>query len=189
MRRRRHRRVLGAAALLLLAALAAGLVLARLPDRGIVPERAVREDAEARFDRLFRAGIEALRAGLPDEAARAFAAARRLRPEVVEATVDLAFAELLRGRHAHARALFTEAVALRPGQVNAWYGLAEALAAAGDLPGALGAMRTFLHLAPPDDRFRRRAMAAVWEWESTLDADEAADGPDLLPVVGPGGRR
>ena len=31
---------------------------------------------------------------------------------------------------------------------------------------ARGAMRTYAHLAPKDDPFRRKAEAALWEWES-----------------------
>ena len=43
-------------------------------------------------------------------------------------------------------------------------------------------MRTYLHLAPGDDAFRRRAMSALWEWEARRDAVRAtaagSAGPD-----------
>ena len=38
--------------------------------------------------------------------------------------------------------------------------------ALGDMPAALGAMRSFVHLAPPDDPFVTRARSALWEWQS-----------------------
>jgi hypothetical protein len=56
----------------------------------------------------------------------------------------------------------------RPGQANAYYGLATALEAGGDLEGALGAMRTYVHLEAPDAPFLRKAAAAIWEWETRL---------------------
>jgi hypothetical protein len=34
-----------------------------------------------------------------------------------------------------------------------------------DRPMALGAMRTFVHLAQPDDPYLRKARAALWEWQ------------------------
>ena len=35
----------------------------------------------------------------------------------------------------------------------------------GELPAARGAMRTYAHLAPASDPFRRKAEAALWEWK------------------------
>ena len=89
-----------------------------------------------------------------------------LAPRMPEARVNMGFAMLGLGRAALAREHFDAAIDLRPGQRNAYYGLAEALEAVGDTAGALGAMRTFVHLSPPDDPFVRRARAALWEWQA-----------------------
>jgi hypothetical protein len=57
-------------------------------------------------------------------------------------------------------------MALRPEQANAYYGLAVALEALGDRPGALGAMRSFVHLAKEGDPWVPKARAALWEWQA-----------------------
>ena len=87
-------------------------------------------------------------------------------PELPEAHVNMGYALLGLGRHAEARAFFDGATALKPDQANAYYGLALAWEAAGDLPMATGAMRSYLHLAR-DERPEHlsRARAALWEWE------------------------
>ena len=37
-----------------------------------------------------------------------------------------------------------------------------------DYEGALGAMRSYIHLSPPNDPFLAKARAAIWEWETKL---------------------
>lgn len=51
-------------------------------------------------------------------------------------------------------------------RASACYGLAIAHEELGDLPEAMGAMRTYLHLAPPGNKHQARARAALWEWET-----------------------
>jgi hypothetical protein len=55
-------------------------------------------------------------------------------------------------------------------QANAYYGLAITSEKLGDLEGAIGAMRSFLHLADgsTDKKHLRKARAALWEWEAQL---------------------
>ena len=60
------------------------------------------------------------------------------------------------------------ATALRVRQVNAYYGLAITLEGMNDLPAAIGAMETYLHLTKADDPYRRKAEAAIWEWREAL---------------------
>ena len=81
------------------------------------------------------------------------------------------------GRTHSARDFFVGALELKPSQVNAYYGLAEASEALGDMSTALGAMRSFVHLARPDDPFVRRARAALWEWQS-LPKQQSAQAPE-----------
>ena len=154
-----------------------GLALAWLPDwAGSVTARA---DAEARskhareatlreIDQRFQQGVVMLHARQYDHALMAFHRVLTLSPEMPEAHVNAGFALLGMGKPAAARDFFESATLLRREQVNAYYGLAVALEALKDVPGALGAMRAYLHLAPQDDPYRRKAMAAVWEWETRL---------------------
>ncbi len=80
--------------------------------------------------------------------------------------MNLGFALLGAGRAAEARTAFDRATALRPAQANAYYGLALAHEASGDLAVATGAMRSYLHLAKHEDpKHLARARAALWEWE------------------------
>ena len=177
--------------------LAAGLVFERLELRGVTvsppaepparsalapvpapapaPTPALAPQGEpGRFRAAFEAGIAHLRQGDAHAAAQAFETARQANPHAPEVYVNLGFAYLELGQPAAARAVFETAGAIAPGQVNAYFGLAEALDALGDSEGAMGAMRTYLHLAPGDDAFRRRAMSALWEWQSRRDAGRAA---------------
>ncbi len=128
----------------------------------------------AGFRAAFEAGIAYLRQGDAHAAAQAFETARRANPHAPEVYVNLGFAYLELNQPAASRAAFETASTIAPGQVNAYFGLAEALDALGDGEGAMGAMRTYLHLAPADDPFRRRAMSALWEWESRRDTALAA---------------
>ena len=177
--------------------LAAGLVFERLELRGVTvsppaepparsalapvpapapaPTPALAPQGEpGRFRAAFEAGIAHLRQGDAHAAAQAFETARQANPHAPEVYVNLGFAYLELGQPAAARAVFETAGAIAPGQVNAYFGLAEALDALGDSEGAMGAMRTYLHLAPGDDAFRRRAISALWEWQSRRDAGRAA---------------
>ncbi len=95
-------------------------------------------------------------------------------PRMPEAHVNMGYARLGAGDVAGAAEHFGQAIDLRPAQANAYYGLAEALEALGDLPGAVGAMRTFVHLSDPEDPFLPRARAALWEWRQRM---EAGSGP------------
>jgi len=85
-------------------------------------------------------------------------------PELPEAHANMGFALLGLGQWTQARSFFESAIELRRDQLNAYYGLAVALNELGNLPGAIGAMQSYVHRAPADDPFRARAEAALWEW-------------------------
>lgn len=143
-----------------------GILTNALPwERGVVVESPADVESPTTFDEAFQAGLRALQSGQAADAGRAFEAAARLDPQSPEAQVNLGFAYFMANRISESVDAFNRAIDLRPEQVNAYYGLAEALERAGDLPAAIVAMRTFIHLTPDDDPFKRRAMAAVWEWE------------------------
>ncbi len=168
-------------------------VLSRAPDlmEGIVPSRSVSvsepasiseshevalfPDAASPEDqrmvtirKRFEEGVFMLHAGRFDEAATAMHRVILLSPRLVEAHVNMGYALLGLKRYKAADEFFSKAIDLKPYQGNAYWGLAEALEAEGDLGGALGAMRTYIHLAKPGDPYLTRARSALWEWESRL---------------------
>lgn len=119
-------------------------------------------EIRTRFDQ----GVVMLHAKEYEHALTAFHRVLELDPQLPEAHVNLGFALLGMDKPAEARDFFASAVELRPRQFNAYYGLAVAHERLGDLPAARGAMRTYTHLAPQDDPFRRKAEAALWEWQA-----------------------
>ena len=90
-----------------------------------------------------------------------------LAPRLPEAHVNMGFALLGMGHGSAARRSFEQAIDLRPAAGQRLLGPGQCtLEQQGDLEGALGAMRTYLHLSSTDDPARRaRARAALWEWE------------------------
>jgi len=91
-----------------------------------------------------------------------------LQPRMPEAHVNMGYALLGLGKYQAARDFFESATDLRPSQYNGYYGLAIASEELGDTASAVVAMKAFVHLAPSEDRFRRRAESAIWEWETAL---------------------
>jgi tetratricopeptide (TPR) repeat protein len=112
-----------------------------------------------------------------EHAATALQRVITLAPRLPEAHVNLGFAWLGLHDAALAQRSFEAAIDLRVDQANAYYGLAMALEQQGDLPGALGAMRSYLHLSRTDDGYRTRARAALWEWEARLGRPGASPRP------------
>ena len=94
-----------------------------------------------------------------------------LSPQMPEAYVNMGYAMLGLQRYDAARDFFDAATEIKPFQGNAYWGLAVALENLGDVAGALGAMRTYVHLAAQDPdagEYVRRARSAIWEWETSL---------------------
>jgi Flp pilus assembly protein TadD len=139
---------------------AAGVLIAVLPGAG--PRTASNPEIAERFSQ----GVVMLHAKQYEHALTAFHRVLALDPAMPEAHVNAGFALLGMGKPAAARDFFASALELRARQLNAYYGLAVAYERLGDLPAARGAMRTYAHLAPHDDPFRRKAEAALWEWQA-----------------------
>lgn len=133
------------------------------PTRG-PDERALR----ARFDQ----GVMMLHMRQHEYAVIAFHEVLAAAPELPEAHANMGFALLGLGQWAQARSFFESAIELRREQINAYYGLAVALNELGNLPGAIGAMQSYVHRAPADDPFRARAEAALWEWREAAAPTE-----------------
>ncbi|MBF0295647.1 MAG: hypothetical protein HQL96_10710 [Magnetococcales bacterium] len=112
----------------------------------------------------FEQGAMMLHAKQYEHALTAFHWVLQHAPELPEAHVNMGFAMLGLERPEVARDFFQTAITLRPEQVNAYYGLALSLEELKDRPGAIGAMRTFVHLSKEETPFVRKARAALWEW-------------------------
>lgn len=156
-----------------------GAVIAAWPtEQGApVPVRAASPMAEGGdLKTRFAQGVLLLHMHQYREALVSFHGVLELAPSLPEAHVNMGFALIGLQRWADARGFFESAIDLRAEQANAYYGLATVLDELGDRPGAVGAMRTFLHRAPPDDPFRAKAEAALWEWQGESAAPTAGEG-------------
>ncbi len=98
---------------------------------------------------------------------------------IPEVKVNMGFTLYELGQFPAARDFFISAMEQNSFQANAYYGLALVSEKAGDLEGAMGAMRSYIHLAGPteDERFIRRARSALWEWESRLSPPSDGEDP------------
>ncbi len=120
------------------------------------------------IDRRWNEGLLSLRAGESARAAAAFNGVLLLDPTVVDARTNLGFCLLDLESWHEAFVAFETALAQRPEQTNAYYGVALALRELGDLEGAVGNLRTYLHLAGAADPFQARAMEKLVAWEDEL---------------------
>ena len=115
--------------------------------------------------RHFDWAVTQLRTGHYEQAINGFRAVLAQSPGMPEAHLNIGFAEIELERYRQAQRAFQTAIDLRPDQVNAYWGLAVSLEGLCDIAGAIGAMRTYAHLAEPDDAYLVKANAALWEWE------------------------
>lgn len=181
-----HERLVAAMSVLLLLAIAALLVvLSRSPElaslephadaAAVDPDQHPRAHARAAVDqevsKRFQEAVMMLHAKKYDYAIIALHRVIQLAPRMPEAYVNMGFALIGLKKYKAASDFFNLAIQLRPYQDNAYWGLAVSLEGMNDLEGALGAMRTYIHLAPSDPKsqdYVRRARSAIWEWETTL---------------------
>ncbi len=162
---RRDRRRAGVL-LTVLVVLLGGLWLDRPVPPASVPAATRAMAPESEIAQRFQQAVVMLHAHEYGHAATALQRVLALAPTLPEAHVNMGFALLGLKRTHEARQFFEGAAALRPGQANAYYGLALACEASGDLAMAIGAMRSYLHLARGESpEHLRRARAALWEWE------------------------
>lgn len=146
-------------------------------------EGGLTENAEAdakrweQIDAHFRQGLDRMEAGDLEAAARAFEAVLAVDPGVVDARVNLGFCQLGLGSSHEAMVSFELAIGLRPEQANAYYGLALVLHDLDDIAGAVGHMRTYVHLAGEGAPFQEKAMAYLSKWEDELRVLRAGGEP------------
>lgn len=176
--RRRDVRLL-ALGLTVAAVLIGGLVLEWSGRRSEAENRRqhAREQRAAEIDTRFKQGVIMLHTKQFDHAVAAFHRVIELAPKMPEAHVNLGFALLGRKDYKAALDFFHSATELKQDQLNAYFGMAECYEALGNLRAALESMETYLHLTKPDDPYRRRAEAAVWEWREKLAKMRAQSPP------------
>jgi len=134
------------------------------PAQPLTPE----EERMAEITTRFEQAVVMLHAKQYEHATTALHRVMTLAPRMPEVYVNMGYAKLGQELPKEALVFFETATELKPEQANAYWGMAIALESSGDLAGALGAMRTFLHLSSGDDNFARRARSALWEWEEAL---------------------
>lgn len=136
------------------------------PQTADAPAADVHQDE---LQRRFDAAVVLLRARQYEGAVGALQRVLVLAPRLPEAHVNMGYALLGLRQPQAARRAFETAIDLRPDQANAYHGLALSHEAAQDLELALGAMRSYLHLARHEDEAHLvRARAALWEWEAQI---------------------
>ena len=173
-----------------------GLLVNRMPQNtsdlpagtgGLVQEPAntVRTETQQEVDVRFQQAVMMLHSRQYDFAVAALHRVLKLAPKMPEAHANMGYALLGRGHHEAARDFFLSAIDLRSQQVNAYWGLAVSLEALCDIKGAIGAMRSYVHLSDPDDPFLPRARAALWEWDAAAASGNsqqaAVTGNDTVP--------
>jgi tetratricopeptide (TPR) repeat protein len=147
-----------------------GLVIRDWSDPGPVVEVTSAEPVD-RLKREFERAAGELHLRRYNAARDAFVDIVERHPNLPEAHANLGFALAGLDQHQLAKNAFMAAINIRPSLFNAYYGLAVASEGLGELDTARGAMRTYLHLAPADDPYRRKAESALWEWSIQDDTD------------------
>ena len=133
----------------------------------------------AEVNTRFQQAVVMLHAKRYEEAIIALQRVLKLEPRLPEAHVNMGFALLGLKRYDAARSSFETAIDIRSAQANAYYGLALALKGSNDTEGAIGAMRSYIHLSAPDDPYLSQARADLSEWEAARGHKPGKD----LPAV------
>ena len=122
------------------------------------------EEADARFNQA----VMMLHAKRYDMAVKALHRVLELTPLMPEAHSNMGYALLGTGEYKIAYDFFSTAVELRSMFPNAYYGMALALEGLGEYEGAVGAMRTYLHLTT-EQNYRDKAEAYMADWRALIE--------------------
>lgn len=150
----------------------------------VLPTSAMDKNGGDNLEQLFAAAVGHMQQGQHRQALNLWHQALLLAPDTPEIKVNMGFTLFELGEYATARDFFINAMEQNAYQANAYYGLALTGEKMGDLEGALGAMRSYIHLAAADqdDKFIRRARSALWEWEARLaETSKKQPVPDANP--------
>lgn len=121
---------------------------------------------------MFSKAVVHMQSGDYEQALNLWHAVLLINPEIPEVKVNMGFSLFETGQYEPARDFFISAIDQNPFQSNAYYGLAICNEQLGDLEAAVGAMKSYIHLAQAqDESFIRKASSALWEWESKLKSE------------------
>jgi tetratricopeptide (TPR) repeat protein len=137
------------------------------------------------LDQIFTAAVSHMQRGEYEQAVSLWHRILLIDPAIPEVKANMGFSLFELGRFATARDFFISAMEQNAFQANAYYGLAITSEKLGDLEGALGAMRSYIHLAQnKEDRpFIRKARSALWEWESQLESKRAEKNSTVTETI------
>ena len=127
------------------------------------------------IDRHFTKAIEYMQQRQYEQAVAEWHKLMLLNPDIPEVQVNMGFSLFELGKYETARDFFVSAMERYSFQANAYYGLAIVSEQLGDMEGAMGAMRSYIHLAKDNDKFIRKARSALWEWERQLEAKRKSE--------------
>lgn len=142
-----------------------------LIDPRIDPAGHMRQTRQIEIRQRLKESREALRDARYEDLLRAATRLTQLDPNLPEAQEKMGFALAAKGNAREAYRRFMAAIDLDPAHADAYFGVAITQEAFGNLEGALGGMRSFLHLSKDPDPKRlqiAQARSAIWEWESKL---------------------
>jgi tetratricopeptide (TPR) repeat protein len=98
---------------------------------------------------------------------------KEIQPALPAVSINLGFAYVGLEQYTDAADEFQRALQLAPAEPTAYYGLALVYEHRNQLDLAVSSMKTFIHLAPQEHAFRRKAESAVWEWESSMQSTDS----------------
>ena len=135
-----------------------------------LPTSAIEKNIDNDLEQLFAAAVRQMQQRQYQQALNLWHRALLMEPDIPEIKVNMGFSLYELGEYNTARDFFVDAMEQNAYQANAYYGLAITSEKMGDLEGALGAMRSYIHLAADeqDEKFLRLARSALWEWEAQL---------------------
>lgn len=135
------------------------------------PQGHARELRLAEADARFQQAVMMLHAKRYDMAVKALHRVLELTPLMPEAHSNMGYALLGTGEYKIAYDFFSTAVELRSMFVNAYYGMALSLEGLNEYEGAIGAMRTYLHLAT-EPQYRAKAEDYIARWRRELEVQQ-----------------
>ena len=145
------------------------------PPVSTVPLNSTRLSKNNQFDQIFNAAVGHMQQGEYAQAVDLWHQILLIGPASPDVKVNMGFSLFEVGRYETALDFFVDAMQQNAFQANAYYGLAITSEKLGDMKGALGAMKSYIHLArdKEDQPFIRKARSAVWEWEAQLESIRA----------------
>ena len=155
------------------------------PQAITVPLNSIESSKNNQLDRTFTTAVRHMQQGEYEQAVNLWHQILLNNAAIPEVKVNMGFSLFELGRYETARDFFIGAMQQNAFQANAYYGLAITSEKMGDLEGAMGAMKSYIHLAQnkEDQPFIRKARSAVWEWESQLQSKRSKESSAVKEIV------